>query len=216
MKRPGLELRAAGADIHVSRSSFPQVITSFQKLLSLHPGVDARLSVLSMGNRWLAGLHPTLHSLPFLPSPLPTPDSLGHCLPPSRSCSGPSGQAGSCLSAPRPPLTFQAAASSLSSAKHIFPSSRKLQDPPHPLISSPSCALTASPLSLYELKRNCTLRQKRRKTTQAQPSFLNQKLLLKNPTWDFPGGTVVKNPPANAGDTGSSPGPGRFHMPWSN
>ena len=26
----------------------------------------------------------------------------------------------------------------------------------------------------------------------------------------FPGGAVVKNPPANAGDTGSSPGPGRF------
>ena len=26
---------------------------------------------------------------------------------------------------------------------------------------------------------------------------------------DFPGGTVVRNPPANAGDTGSSPGPGR-------
>ena len=26
---------------------------------------------------------------------------------------------------------------------------------------------------------------------------------------DFPGGTVVKNPPANAGDTGSIPGPGR-------
>ena len=34
--------------------------------------------------------------------------------------------------------------------------------------------------------------------------------------WDFPGGAVVKNPPANVGDTGSSPGPGRFHMPWSN
>ena len=32
----------------------------------------------------------------------------------------------------------------------------------------------------------------------------------------FPGGAVVKNPPANAGDTGSSPGPGRPHMPWSN
>ena len=31
----------------------------------------------------------------------------------------------------------------------------------------------------------------------------------------FPRGTVVKNPPANAGDTGSSPGPGRSHMPWS-
>ena len=32
----------------------------------------------------------------------------------------------------------------------------------------------------------------------------------------FLGGAVVKNPPANAGDMGSSPGPGRFHMPWSN
>ena len=30
---------------------------------------------------------------------------------------------------------------------------------------------------------------------------------------DFPGGAVVKNPPANAGDMGSSPGPGRSHMP---
>ena len=33
---------------------------------------------------------------------------------------------------------------------------------------------------------------------------------------DFPGGAVVKNPPANAGYMGSSPGPGRSHMPWSN
>ena len=33
---------------------------------------------------------------------------------------------------------------------------------------------------------------------------------------DFPGGAVVKNPPANAGDTGSSPGPGRSHMLRSN
>ena len=33
---------------------------------------------------------------------------------------------------------------------------------------------------------------------------------------DFPGGTAVKNPPANAGDMGSIPGPGRSHMPWSN
>ena len=31
----------------------------------------------------------------------------------------------------------------------------------------------------------------------------------------FPGGTVVENPPANAGDTGSSPGLGRSHMPRS-
>ena len=32
----------------------------------------------------------------------------------------------------------------------------------------------------------------------------------------FPGGTVVENPPANAGDMGSSPGPGGSHMPRSN
>ena len=32
---------------------------------------------------------------------------------------------------------------------------------------------------------------------------------------DFPGGAVVESPPANAGDTGSSPGLGGSHMPWS-
>ena len=31
----------------------------------------------------------------------------------------------------------------------------------------------------------------------------------------FPGGAVVENPPANAGDTDSSPGLGRSHMPQS-
>ena len=31
----------------------------------------------------------------------------------------------------------------------------------------------------------------------------------------LPGGLVVKNPPANAGDRGSTPGLGRCHMPWS-
>ena len=33
---------------------------------------------------------------------------------------------------------------------------------------------------------------------------------------DFPGGAVVKNLPANAGDTGLIPGPGRSHMPRNN
>ena len=32
--------------------------------------------------------------------------------------------------------------------------------------------------------------------------------------WDFPGGSVVKNPPASAGDIGSIPALGRSHMPW--
>ena len=33
---------------------------------------------------------------------------------------------------------------------------------------------------------------------------------------DFSGGALVKNLPANAGDTGSSPGPGRSHVLRSN
>ena len=32
----------------------------------------------------------------------------------------------------------------------------------------------------------------------------------------FPGGSVIKNPPANAGDTVSSPDMGRSHMLQSN
>ena len=36
------------------------------------------------------------------------------------------------------------------------------------------------------------------------------------PSQDVPGGTVVKNPPADAGDTGSSSGPGRSHVLRSN
>ena len=40
--------------------------------------------------------------------------------------------------------------------------------------------------------------------------------LIKNQAKGFPSGTAVGNPPANAGDTGSSPGPGRSHMPRSN
>ena len=38
----------------------------------------------------------------------------------------------------------------------------------------------------------------------------------KKHVWGFPGGAVVENLPANAGDTGSSPGLGRSHMPRSN
>ena len=40
---------------------------------------------------------------------------------------------------------------------------------------------------------------------------LNQKYIVEG----FPGSIVEKNLPANAGDTGSIPGPGRFHMPRS-
>ena len=40
--------------------------------------------------------------------------------------------------------------------------------------------------------------------------------LKKKKKSDFPGGAVVKNPPHNAGDKGSSPGLGRSHMSQSN
>ena len=41
-------------------------------------------------------------------------------------------------------------------------------------------------------------------------------LLSKNPQTDFFGGPAVKNPPANAREMHSIPGPGRSHMPWGN
>ena len=42
------------------------------------------------------------------------------------------------------------------------------------------------------------------------------KILLRTQSLGFPGGAVVENLPANAGDPGSSPGLGRSHMPQSN
>ena len=39
---------------------------------------------------------------------------------------------------------------------------------------------------------------------------------IKAPISGFPGGAVVENLPADAGDVGSSPGLGRSHMPQSN
>ena len=46
--------------------------------------------------------------------------------------------------------------------------------------------------------------------------FLTHFYMLIKKREGFPGGTVVENLPANAGDTGSSPGLGRSHMPRSN
>ena len=42
-----------------------------------------------------------------------------------------------------------------------------------------------------------------------------EKTIIQKESWGFPGG-AVENPPANAGDTGSSPGLGRSHTPQSN
>ena len=46
---------------------------------------------------------------------------------------------------------------------------------------------------------------------QGEPSVTGHKTSLRG----FPGGSAVKNPPANAGDMGSISGPGRSHMPQS-
>ena len=51
------------------------------------------------------------------------------------------------------------------------------------------------------------------------PIFLssyNKLFFFKKKITGFPGGAVVENLPANAGDTGSSPGLGRSHVPRSN
>ena len=47
-------------------------------------------------------------------------------------------------------------------------------------------------------------------------SILNNTSTTKLERRDFLGGAVVENLPADAGDTGSSPGLGRSHMPRSN
>ena len=70
--------------------------------------------------------------------------------------------------------------------------------------ATPSCSAFISLVSLFieELRRcYCSVGQFRRK------NYVRR---------DFPGGALVKNPPANAGDMGSSPGPRRSHMPRSN
>ena len=51
------------------------------------------------------------------------------------------------------------------------------------------------------------------------PPFFSQEYIfiyLKCIESYFPGGAVDKNWPANAGDSGLLPGPGRFHVPWGN
>ena len=52
--------------------------------------------------------------------------------------------------------------------------------------------------------------------TWKQPKCSSTYKWIKNMWLGFPGGAVVKNSPANAGDMGSSPGLGRSHMPQSN
>ena len=61
----------------------------------------------------------------------------------------------------------------------------------------------------------CTLRFENQCYTLLEKAFLYSMSHLKL-CWGFPGGAVVRNPPASAGDMGWSPGLGRSHMPRSN
>ena len=63
-----------------------------------------------------------------------------------------------------------------------------------------------------EKKRKKTERGECGKNKNSQDTWI---LTVLNTQQGFPGGAVVENPPANAGDTGSSPGLGRSHMPRS-
>ena len=72
--------------------------------------------------------------------------------------------------------------------------------------------------------RNATQSPGRRQRSNLSPPRPHSKfpglspighIYLEN-NWDFPGGLVVKNPPANAGDLVSIPGLGGFHGPRGN
>ena len=48
------------------------------------------------------------------------------------------------------------------------------------------------------------------------PEWIRKKKKKQHKTQDFPDDPLVKNPPANEGDTGSIPGTERYYMPQSN
>ena len=54
-----------------------------------------------------------------------------------------------------------------------------------------------------------------RKTELEESNSLTSDCTTKLQSLGFPGGSVVKNVPANAGETGSIPGWGRSHMWWN-
>ena len=79
----------------------------------------------------------------------------------------------------------------------------------HVLQSLRKCHSARSSLDIKSLK--CLMTQRK-----LIIKCLSEKRKAKKYMQGFPGGTVVGNPPADAGDLGLSPGPGRSHMPRSN
>ena len=87
------------------------------------------------------------------------------------------------------------------------------------IISSTFSDHNSMKLEIYHSKRN----EKKTITWRLNNMLLRNQWVnkeikkeIKKYLQGFPGGTVVKNQPANAGDMDSSPGLGRSHMLWSN
>ena len=80
--------------------------------------------------------------------------------------------------------------------------------------SSQTRARTRVPCTGRQILNHCATRE----APMKQKPYCNNfnKDFKNGPHWGFPGGAVVESPPANAGDTGSSPGLGRSHVPRSN
>ena len=72
--------------------------------------------------------------------------------------------------------------------------------------------------SLYPHAKNSVWARLRDSTNMEDINFSLEKAKLETEyiSKDFPGGSVGKKPPANAGDVGLVPDPGRSHMPQSN
>ena len=65
-----------------------------------------------------------------------------------------------------------------------------------------------------EAKQDQNIQDWNRESFTAGPCKETVAHSLQIPNSDFPGGSVVENSPANRGDMGLIPGPGRSHMHW--
>ena len=92
--------------------------------------------------------------------------------------------------------------------------------PPQILMCSPGVKILASNTTFHKKKKKHSLLflcfYDLRQEIAEGLKLTNEREIKKTTILGFPGGTVVENLPANAGDTGSSPGLGRSHMPHSN
>ena len=76
----------------------------------------------------------------------------------------------------------------------------------------PTYTTELSVVSVVFAKSDKPIRERSEQGLGGRPVLFHLECKLRG----FPGGTVVKNLPANAGDTGSIPGQGRSHMLQSN